>query len=94
MKKANLCLAGENTATMESMENNAENENQQRSYWELEVPKNTNIGILMLSEGQVIVYYEGATGEVLDTKKKSFTPYSRLLPGSTVGINIWSIKES
>ena len=92
MKKAKLCPAG----GMWSIEMNAEktgNAEQQRSYFEVVVPNESNIGMLMQSEGQATVYYDGATGEVLDTNKKTVRPCTPLLPGSTVGINIWSIKE-
>ena len=93
---ARLCLADGSEATLEHMEidnQKAGETNQQRSYCELEVPKDANVGILMQSEGHGDIYYDGATGDVLDTNKKTVASYTPLSPGSTVGINVWSVKE-
>ena len=66
--------------------------NQQRTYWELEVPNDRNVGILLQHGGDGQLYYDGATGDVLDTNKKTVSSCTSLLAGSIVGINIWYIK--
>ena len=56
--------------------------NQQRTYWELEVPNDRNVGILLQHGGDGQLYYDGATGDVLDTNKKTVSSCTSLLAGS------------
>ena len=96
MTKARLSLADGSAATTESMVMDAEKvgkPNKQRTYWELEVPEDRNVGILLEPQGSGGLYYDGATGDVLDTNKKTVASCAPILAGSTVGINIWSMKK-